>query len=226
MAAQSVEVESLLALARRNKNRGYHDAARNAMRQAQSKWSPELNVERPDFSPREWRELNLDQVKKLEDLARKNKNGGYHDAARNAMRQAQSKWSSELNVERPDFSPREWQELDFEQYRSFMSLMQQNAQMGWTAGAIAAREEALQVWERLPTPRPSRPAPVVDNRRIHSTPLVLQSSGATFDCPVCLEPVEGCQPRFEHDCRKQFCEACISRWATFSSTCPMCRQDL
>ena len=52
-------------LARSHKERGYHEMARNAMRRAQVLWETrqlEASMHMPDFSPQEWREIEIVSV--------------------------------------------------------------------------------------------------------------------------------------------------------------------
>ena len=226
------QVEKLVALARRNKDEGYHDAARSAMRQAQQTWTPGLGIARPDFSAREWRELDVDQVEKLVALARRNKDEGYHDAARSAMRQAQQTWTPGLGIAEPDFSAREWRELDIDQVEKLVAIAQQNSINGWESGEMAAIHAAHEIWQRLHDPRPSEPFVTPRDRRcvrITWQPSHLSQSTTTtlFDCPICLEAVHKGQLCSTHDaCRRRFCTDCMQKWAEMSMTCPMCRKAL
>ncbi|TKA22752.1 hypothetical protein B0A54_18009, partial [Friedmanniomyces endolithicus] len=61
----------------RNKANKYHDAARDAMAQAQQIWTPGLGIDRPAFSAQELRELNIDQIETLVDLAQRNAISGW-----------------------------------------------------------------------------------------------------------------------------------------------------
>lgn len=56
-------VTDLVARARSNKEQRYHQSARDAMNEAQAIWQTEqlqASMPRPDFSPEEWREIDID----------------------------------------------------------------------------------------------------------------------------------------------------------------------
>ncbi|KAK0246739.1 hypothetical protein LTS09_018120, partial [Friedmanniomyces endolithicus] len=119
---QCRRIEELVALAYRTKAKKYHNAARNAMAQAQQIWTPWLGIDRPAFSAQKLRELDVDQ---------RNKANKYHDAARDAMAQAQQIWTPGLGIDRPAFSAQELRELNIDQIETLVDLAQRNAISGW-----------------------------------------------------------------------------------------------
>lgn len=85
------------------------------MFEAQQRWRDGLGIKKPDFSVGEWSQLhNLAVVKlqALEDRARNYKDSGYSREAYDDMLEAQQLWSYGLNIKKPDFSAKEWLELE------------------------------------------------------------------------------------------------------------------
>ena len=173
-----------------------------------------------------------ERIKDLLSIAQRNKERGYHDAARAAMRQAQEAWTPDSGVARPEFTDREQRELNLDQIEKLVALAQQNGSSGWESGEIAAIRAAHDIWERLHPPRP--PEPLVTPRdgrrvRINWTPSHLSyfRAATPFDCPICLESIQSDQLGSRHNmCGHQFCGECMQKWTEMAMTCPMCRRDL
>jgi hypothetical protein len=179
------------------------------------------------------------KVNELETLAKRNKNNAYHDAARNAMRQAQNIWTPALGIPKPDFTDEAWRDLDTDQMERMSALAERNALTGWASGATAALEAARIAWERLADPRLPRPRiPRGARRALERTTVMGGRQGGNwttaqlsrveedeFRCHICIEDLSG--SCYKHDlCRNIFCCECLDTWMSMSRTCPLCRQNL
>lgn len=106
------EARALENLARENKRSGYREEATKCIPRAQSLRSKNLGIEKPDFSVEEWHELAVDEVRALENLARKNKNLRSWKAAHECILEAQQLWSDGLGIKKPAFLAEEWYQLE------------------------------------------------------------------------------------------------------------------
>ncbi|KAJ5982470.1 hypothetical protein N7451_012570 [Penicillium sp. IBT 35674x] len=105
------EVAMMADQARGCLRRGEWLMARRLMLRAQELWRPTLDIERPEFSPSEARNVELYEILLLAIKARRLLQGGFVFHAETAMVNARNLWQWELGIPQPDFDENETNQI-------------------------------------------------------------------------------------------------------------------
>ena len=166
---------------------------------------------------------DTDKIRKLIGLAHKSKSWGYPSVARYIMTQAQSIWTPESGIIRPEFSVAALRELDIDEIEKLIARALQTSAVGYQHSP-AATVYAHSIWEGLAHPRPPDPFTLVPQPPSH---VSQQRMDTPCTCPICWETIQKDEYCSQHDiCARNFCSECIKKWKDIAPICPVCRRAL
>ncbi|KAJ5522842.1 hypothetical protein N7513_003165 [Penicillium frequentans] len=225
------EVTMMADQARGCLRRGEWLMARRLMLRAQELWRPTLDIERPEFSPSEARNVELYEILLLAIKARRLLQRGFVFHAETAMSNARSLWKWELGIPQPDFDENETNQISRWKVHCLGKRARGLLQQRKCAAAAEVMREAQICWKGgsgVPIPAFS----IEEQGQIEAScsPMRLLARRAlgehsSVDCAICCDTLPGAVSCLLGPCKHAFHELCITTWLREKSTCPMCRKS-
>ncbi|BCR99786.1 uncharacterized protein AKAW2_50128A [Aspergillus luchuensis] len=184
----------------------------------------------------------MDEVKRLEDHARRCLRMQLFDPGCDAMREAQELWNPALGVAKPAFSSDELRQIEVGKVQTLENLARLFLRNQFFDAAQNAMERAQVHWSiGIGIPRPGFSTNEQSRIQTPSFGEGLKSRKALDrlerrvvismdNCAICIDIMAPGQMEVLGECGHRFHESCICEWLMQRNACPLCRnpwlQDL